>query len=148
MKKITYMLGFILGAFLMFSIAGCQQQSSETNEKKDGNQVSDQLYYIEMAELAKSDILPIYEQYSEINTLSFSEIQTIRNNLKKCTTYLFDSMPDISKKDCYDFLVTHGASPSEANTILDSLDERGNIILFFNSANSVNNAFYVYAEKQ
>ena len=148
MKKITYMLGFILGAFLMFSIVSCQQQSSEPNEKKDGNQVSGQLYYIEMAELAKSDILPIYEQYSEINTLSFSEIQTIRNTLKKCTTYDFDSMPDVSKKDCYDFLVTHGASPSETNTILNSLDERGNIILFFNSANSVNNAFYVYAEKQ
>ena len=146
MKKITYMLGIILGAFLMFSIVSCQQQSSETNEKKDGNQVSDQLYYIEMAELAKSDILQIADGFSQAEA-SFSEVKEIRNQFKRCTHYNFASMPDITRDECYDFLVTHGSSPSEANQILNKLDTRGNALMAFNEQDP-NLAIYIYAEKQ
>ena len=38
--------------------------------------------------------------------------------------YNFSSIPDVTRKECYDFLVTHGWSPAETEQILENLDNR------------------------
>lgn len=143
MKRKISILGIALALFCILGFTGCQNNSSESKSK---------LYYVEVAEIDKSDyetiIAPYKASYSSTAELNFNEIKTIRLALRNCETNRFDSETDVSKKDLKTFLTSHGCTPSEANEALEELKDRGNAIWLFNSSTSASYVIYFYIEEQ
>jgi hypothetical protein len=136
-KKIRF-IGIILAVCCILGMTGCQQTSSGESPKK---------YYVEAGEVDKNSALSIANSYGNQASYSFSEIKQIRNLFRALDQYDFASRADVSRSDCYDFLVNHGFTPSEAENTLKEFDSRGNGLGLFNVRNS-NHAVYIYFEKQ
>lgn len=136
-KKLKF-IGIVLALFCILGITGCQQTTSGEASKK---------YYVEAGEVNKTSALSISNSYGNQSSYTFSEIKQIRNLFRSLEQYDFASKADVSRSECYDFLVTHGFTPSEANSVLNDFDSRGNGLGLFNSKNS-NHAVYIYFEKQ
>ena len=150
MKNNKFFLGTLFGILFILVVTACQQpenSAAESSKSNSNKQNSNQLYYIEVGELLLSDIQAVIQKYSNYNSLSFSDIKSIRLELSNYRKYNFGSIPDVTRKECYDFLVTHGSSPAETEQILENLDNRGNSIVFYN-VREPQHAAYLYAEKQ
>lgn len=139
MKNKLYYFGciFILSTILGF--ASCQQPTSSTSEFK---------YYVEGGVVSKSQLQAIVAPYENKTNLTFDDIKAVRNKIRACPMEDFASEKDVVKKDCQDFLTQHGFTPSEADEVIQSVNDTGNVILFFNVKNSTVKAAYIYAEKQ
>ncbi len=144
-KKI---LGFVSILLLGLSLVGCKRA---TDDDSSGGSGSEQLYYIEAMETDMSYIQDVVSQsgYTQEKDFTFAEVKEIRQTIRngECTRYDFSSFPNVTRSDIYDFLVSHGKTPTEANTVIAKLNSRGNEIMFYTLANPTH-AAYVYAEKQ
>lgn len=141
MKKNLYFIEIILGILFVFSLTGCQQQTNLTESKTAK-------YYVEGARVNKSTLMTIIAPYQNKTDLTFDDKKKARNEIRTCNLESFESSADITRDECYDFLVKHGYSPSEANSLFDQIDEKGNALLFFTVKNSSTKMVYLYLEKQ
>lgn len=139
MKNLKLFFGCLLCAMILLVSTGCKQNTEESKPAK---------YYVEGAVLDKTELQTIIGPYQNKTDYTFDEIKTVRNLLRACEYEDFFSEKDVSRDECSDFLTQHGSSPSEADSIMDSLDDVGNVIMFFNVTTSNAKAAYIYAEKQ
>ena len=146
MKKRISILGIALAAIVMFGLSGCQQQTDSSDSKKNA------LYYVEAGEIAKSDaeavIGPYKTKYSSSADLTYKDIKDIRNGFRECYLYGFTSEADVTAEKLKDFLTQHGYTPSEAESELSDLYNRGNAIWMFNVKISTEHVAYLYIEEQ
>ena len=140
MKKRICILGIALAAIVMFGLSGCQQNTSDDSKNT--------LYYVEGGILSKTTLQTIVAPYENKTDFTYNEIKAIRNQLRACELEDFFSEKDVTRDDCHNFLTQHGFTPSEANQGIESVNNTGNALLFFNVRNSPSKAIYIYAEKQ
>ncbi len=138
MKNKLYFLGLIMFIGTLLLLTSCQQQSTPPETK----------YYYEGGVLNKTTLQTIVAPYANRTDLTFNDIKAVRNSIRACEIENFASQKDVSRKDCHDFLTQHGYTPSEADKVIESVNNTGNALLFFNVKNSTTKAAYIYAEKQ
>ena len=137
MKKNTLIFSSLMMLSLMLIVSACKQQSDPPAK-----------YYIEGGVMDKETLMTIVAPYENKTNLTFDEIKTVRNQLRACTLDDFSSEKDVSEEECRDFLTQHGYTPSEADEAIDSVNNVGNALLFFNVKTSTAKAAFIYAEKQ
>ena len=145
MKK--QIIVFVSLLLISLSLIACKNAADDNS--------SEQLYYIEAGEIDSSTVQIVGVKYgisntSDLSSLSFNEVKKLREEVRSGSYKIYDfaSTSDVTRKECYDFLISHGRTPRESNEIIDELNRRGNKILIYTLRAYTNHAAYVYAEKQ
>lgn len=136
MKKNLFGVGLVLLLSSILILSSCTQQNTPS--------APEPTYYYECGILSTAILQTIVAPYSNKTDLTFNDIKTVRNKIRACNPEGF-SEKDVSRETCHNFLSQHGYTPSEADTIIESINDVGNGILFFYS--NIKTA-YIYAEKQ
>lgn len=137
MKKNLFGVGLVLLLSSILILSSCTQQNTPS--------APEPTYYYECGILSTEILQTIVAPYSNKTDLTFNDIKTVRNKIRAFNPEGF-SEKDVSRETCHNFLSQHGYTPSEADTIIESINDVGNGILFF-SVSNIKTA-YIYAEKQ
>ena len=140
MKKNLFGVGLVLLLSSILILSSCTQQNTPS--------APEPTYYYESGILSTATLQTIVAPYSNKTDLTFNDIKTVRNKIRACSLEGFSSEKDVSRETCHNFLSQHGCTPSEADTIIESINDVGNAILFFSVKNSNIKTAYIYAEKQ
>lgn len=140
MKKQFFGIGLFLFMGTMLVLSSCTQQNTPS--------APEPTYYYECGMLNITTLQTIVAPYANKTDITFNDIKTVRNKIRACNLDDFASENNVSRGTCHDFLTQHGYTPSEADKVVDSVDEIGNALLFFSVKNSNTKAIYIYAEKQ
>jgi len=131
--KMAMSLMIVLAAICF---AGCADKEDE-----------EQTYYAETGTFLRSYADTLLTRYANVksDSASYTDIKEIRNEVRKYPQYNTASTTGIKRSEVYTFLVEHGSTPSEAKTALNTLDSRGNYIVYSLGESSVQ---WIYAEKE
>ena len=108
----------------------------------------EQTYYVEMGEIAREDYETAASLYNNISSPTYSQVKEIRATLRSYHQYDFESQTGNKRNELYDFLVSTGSTPTEANEILNNIDSRGNYIATYQTTYSQYRIIWAYAEKE
>lgn len=139
--KLMLALTTILSAI---TFAGCK------NEEEDKNTyyIKEQTYYGEVARITKSDYQTFSSRYNSTSAITYSLLKEARSTLKTYNEYDFASNAGIKRSEMLNFLTQHGFTPLEAESSLNDLDKRGNLLQFYNYKYSNDYIIWIYIEKE
>lgn len=140
MNKKLKIIGIVLALFCILGITGCQQST--------GSGGSSGKYYAEMGILNKSEFEAIISPYRNKGSFTFDEIKAIRNQVKACQLDEFESQKDLSREETLDIIIASGYDQSTSETYMKSIDETGNMLLWYSVRNNPSKYAYLYIEKQ
>jgi len=105
-------------------------------------------FYGELGRISTIDYNSVVATIPVKSSYTFDEIYNYRWQFREKTQYDFSSSPGGTRDDIYELLTTRGYTPSEANTIIDSIINTGNVLLFFNYAYSEDYKIWMYIEME
>jgi hypothetical protein len=131
-KKLSLTLFYIV---LFSLVSSCSLSKNET-------------FYYELGRVSKNDYDAIVATIPLKETYTYNDVKSYRLKFREKYQYDFSSQPNNTEEDIYSFLTTRGFSPSEANSEIDVIKNRGNRLLFFNYAYSSSYIMWMYIELQ
>lgn len=140
MNKKLQIIGIVLALFCILGITGCQQAT--------GSGSSSGKYYAEMGILNKSEFEAIISPYRNKGSFTFDEIKAIRNKVSACQMDKFESKKDLSREEAKAIIIDSGYNQSTSETYMKSIDETGNMLLYYSVRNNPSKYAYLYIEKQ
>ena len=138
MWKMAMSLMIVLAA-ICFS--GCADKEDEDDKKE-------QTYYLEYAQITRTDFNTLDENYGNQSYDTFAQRKQLRALLRSVKYYDFASGSGYKKERIHNVLTQKGFTKAEADEIFKSINSVGNELLFFNSAYSDDLIAWVYIEKE
>ena len=112
------------------------------------NEDEEQTYYLECAQIARTDYNTLMENYGNQSYDTFAQRKQARALLRSVKNYDFASGSGYKKERIHNVLTQKGFTKAEADEIFKSINSVGNELLFFNSAYSDDLIAWVYIEKE
>lgn len=138
MWKMAMSLMIVLAA-ICFS--GCADKEDEDDKKE-------QTYYLEYAQITRTDFNTLVENYGNQSYDTFAQRKQARALLRSVKYYDFASGSGYKKERIHNVLTQKGFTKAEADEIFKSINSVGNELLFGNSAYSDDLIAWVYIEKE
>ena len=109
---------------------------------------TEDFYKIESGVITNQTYKAAMNMASSYTELSYSEIASIRRYLYSNTIpSSHEVITDVTTKEIKDFLLQHSASNYEAESIIETIKENGNYIVFFEYAYDDGKKVWAYATK-
>lgn len=137
---------FTIFTIFLFSICFCQTPNTEVVNEPSNAPVEDS-FYTESYQVPLTDIYEITAKYDSSNA-TFDDLRQMRQELKEKSVAFIGSSSNNSEETVLKGLTGLGNSTNDAKVMLQKAKSRGNIILFYNVANSTTNGAYLYFEKE
>ena len=138
MWKMAMSLMIVLAA-ICFS--GCADKEDEDDKKE-------QTYYLEYAQITRTDFNTLVENYGNQSYDTFAQRKQLRALLRSVKYYDFASGSGYKKERIHNVLTQKGFTKAEANELFESINTIGNALFFANSAYSDDLIAWVYIEKE
>ena len=139
--KRKIILGFVV-FMILTCFLGCSNPSNiPTEEHKI------QLYKVEFGIITNQTYKTAMNTSSSWTELSYSKVASLRNYLYDNTISDYEVTTDVTTKEIKDFLLQHSASNYEAESIIETIKENGNYIVFFRCAYGDDKKCWAYATK-
>lgn len=138
MWKIAMSLMIVLAAICF---TGCA-------DKEDEDDKTEQTYYLEYAQITRTDFNTLVENYGNQSYDTFAQRKQARALLRSVKYYDFASGSGYKKERIHNVLTQKGFTKAEADEIFKSINSVGNELLFGNSAYSDDLIAWVYIEKE
>lgn len=138
MWKMAMSLMIVLAAICF---TGCADKEDEDDKKE-------QTYYLEYAQITRTDFNTLVENYGNQSYDTFSQRKQARALLRSVKYYDFASGSGYKKERIHNVLTQKGFTKAEADEIFKSINSVGNELLFGNSAYSDDLIAWVYIEKE
>ena len=138
MWKMAMSLMIVLAAICF---TGCADKEDEDDKKE-------QTYYLEYAQITRTDYNTLVENYGNQSYDTFAQRKQLRALLRSVKYYDFASGSGYKKERIHNVLTQKGFTKAEADEIFKSINSVGNELLFFNSAYSDDLIAWVYIEKE
>ena len=136
--KMAMSLMIVLAA-ICFS--GCADKEDEDDKKE-------QTYYLEYAQITRTDFNTLVENYGNQSYDTFAQRKQARALLRSVKYYDFASGSGYKKERIHNVLTQKGFTKAEANELFESINTIGNALFFGNSAYSDDLIAWVYIEKE
>ena len=138
MWKMAMSLMIVLAAICF---TGCADKEDEDDKKE-------QTYYLEYAQITRTDFNTLVENYGNQSYDTFAQRKQARALLRSVKYYDFASGSGYKKERIHNVLTQKGFTKAEADEIFKSINSVGNELLFFNSAYSDDLIAWAYIEKE
>ncbi len=138
MWKMAMSLMIVLAAICF---TGCADKEDEDDKKE-------QTYYLEYAQITRTDFNTLVENYGNQSYDTFAQRKQARALLRSVKNYDFASGSGYKKERIHNVLTQKGFTKAEADEIFKSINSVGNELLFGNSAYSDDLIAWVYIEKE
>lgn len=138
MWKMAMSLMIVLAAICF---TGCADKEDEDDKKE-------QTYYLEYAQITRTDFNTLVENYGNQSYDTFAQRKQARALLRSVKYYDFASGSGYKKERIHNVLTQKGFTKAEADEIFKSINSVGNELLFGNSAYSDDLIAWVYIEKE
>ena len=117
-------------------------------DKEDEDDKTEQTYYLEYAQITRTDFNTLVENYGNQSYDTFAQRKQARALLRSVKYYDFASGSGYKKERIHNVLTQKGFTKAEADEIFKSINSVGNELLFGNSAYSDDLIAWVYIEKE
>lgn len=117
-------------------------------DKEDEDDKKEQTYYLEYAQITRTDFNTLVENYGNQSYDTFAQRKQARALLRSVKYYDFASGSGYKKERIHNVLTQKGFTKAEADEIFKSINSIGNELLFGNSAYSDDLIAWVYIEKE
>ena len=139
--KRKIILGFVV-FMILTCFLGCSNPSNiPTEEHKT------QLYKVEFGIITNQTYRTANSIASNWTELSYSKVASLRNYLYDNTISDYEVTTGITLNEIKAFLLQHSASNYEAESIIETIKENGNYIVFFRCAYGDDKKCWAYATK-
>lgn len=138
MWKMAMSLMIVLAAIFF---TGCADKEDEDDKKE-------QTYYLEYAQITRTDFNTLVENYGNQSYDTFAQKKQARALLRSVKYYDFASGSGYKKERIHNVLTQKGFTKAEANELFESINTIGNALFFGNSAYSDDLIAWVYIEKE
>ena len=139
--KRKIILGFVV-FMILTCFLGCSNPSNiPTEEHKT------QLYKVEFGIITNQTYKTAMNTSSSWTELSYSKVASLRNYLYDNTISDYEVTTDVTLNEIKAFLLQHSASNYEAESIIETIKENGNYIVFFRRAYGDDKKIWAYATK-
>ena len=139
--KRKIILGFVV-FMILTCFLGCSNPSNiPTEEHKT------QLYKVEFGIITNQTYKTAMNTSSSWTELSYSKVASLRNYLYDNTISDYEVTTDVTLNEIKAFLLQHSASNYEAESIIETIKENGNYIVFFRCAYGDDKKIWAYATK-
>ena len=138
MWKMAMSLMIVLAAICF---TGCADKEDEDDKKE-------QTYYLEYAQITRTDYNTLVENYGNQSYDTFAQRKQLRALLRSVKYYDFASGSGYKKERIHNVLTQKGFTKAEANELFESINTIGNALFFGNSAYSDDLIAWVYIEKE
>ena len=135
--KRKIILGFVV-FMILTCFLGCSNPSNIPTED---------FYKIEAGVITNQTYKAAMNMASSYTELSYSEIASIRNYLYDNTISDYEVTTGVTLNEIKAFLLQHSASNYEAESIIETIKENGNYIVFFEYAYDDGKKVWAYATK-
>ena len=135
--KRKIILGFVV-FMILTCFLGCSNPSNIPTED---------FYKIEAGVITNQTYKAAMNMASSYTELSYSEIASIRNYLYDNTISDYEVTTGVTLNEIKAFLLQHSASNYEAESIIETIKENGNCIVFFRCAYGDDKKCWAYATK-
>ena len=139
--KRKIILGFVV-FMILTCFLGCSNPSTiPTEEHKT------QLYKVEFGIITNQTYRTANSTASNWTELSYSKVASLRNYLYDNTISDYEVTTGVTLNEIKAFLLQHSASNYEAESIIETIKENGNSIVFFEYAYDDGKKVWAYATK-
>ena len=139
--KRKIVLGFVV-FMILTCFLGCSNPSTiPTEEHKT------QLYKVEFGIITNQTYRTANNTASNWTELSYSKVASLRNYLYDNTISDYEVTTDVTLNEIKAFLLQQSASNYEAESIIETIKENGNYIVFFEYAYDDGKKVWAYATK-
>ena len=117
-------------------------------DKEDEDDKKEQTYYVEYAQITRTDFNTLVENYGNQSYDTFAQRKQLRALLRSVKYYDFASGSGYKKERIHNVLTQEGFTKAEADELFESINTIGNALFFGNSAYSDDLIAWVYIEKE
>ena len=117
-------------------------------DKEDDDDKKEQTYYLEYAQITRTDFNTLDENYGNQSYDTFAQRKQARALLRSVKYYDFASGSGYKKERIHNVLTQKGFTKAEADELFESINTIGNALFFGNSAYSDDLIAWVYIEKE
>lgn len=117
-------------------------------DKEDEDDKKEQTYYLEYAQITRTDFNTLVENYGNQSYDTFAQRKQARALLRSVKYYDFASGSGYKKERIHNVLTQEGFTKAEADELFESINTIGNALFFGNSAYSDDLIAWVYIEKE
>ena len=132
----------IIFGFIIFMILTCFLSCNNPSTIP-----TEDFYKIEAGVITNQTYKAAMNMASSYTELSYSKVASLRNYLYDNTISDYEVTTGVTTKEIKDFLLQHSASNYEAESIIETIKENGNYIVFFEYAYDDGKKVWAYATK-